>query len=114
MQIEYQRDLKDHYLVLHGTQQLAADAYQIHMIQENSLRGFTVCHTELVDDEIRYAYRITSMQSLDETMELKPAGNSFLRELFRSLSDALEELERYLLQQDGVYARLYHLAERMR
>ena len=102
MQIEYQRDLKDHYLVLHGTQQLAADAYQIHMIQENSLRGFTVCHTELVDDEIRYAYRITSMQSLDETMELKPAGNSFLRELFRSLSDALEELERYLLQQDGV------------
>ncbi|MBQ2627139.1 MAG: hypothetical protein IJG17_05080, partial [Eubacterium sp.] len=74
MQIEYQRDLKDHYLVLHGTQKLAADAYQIHMIQENRLSGFTECHTELVDDEIRYSYRITSMQSLEELTAVKPAG----------------------------------------
>lgn len=102
MQIEYQRDLKDHYLVLHGTQKLAADAYQIHMIQENRLSGFTECHTELVDDEIRYSYRITSMQSLEELTAVKPAGVQMLRNLFRSLAEALQELEAYLLNQNDV------------
>ena len=102
MQIEYQRDLRDHYMVLHGSQQIPADSYQIHMIQENDLRGFMDCHTELVDEEIRYAYRITSMQSLEEIAALKPVGSAVLRNLFCAVSDALEELERFLLPQDGV------------
>ncbi|MBQ9061267.1 MAG: FHA domain-containing protein [Eubacterium sp.] len=102
MQIEYQRDLRDHYMVLHGSQQLPADSYQIHMIRENDLQGFTDCHTELVDEEIRYAYRITSMQSLEEMAALKPVGSAVLQNLFRAAADALEELERFLLPQDGM------------
>ena len=105
MQIEYQRDLRDHYMVLHGSQQLPSDSYQIHMIQENDLRGFMDCHTELVDEEIRYAYRITSMQSLEEMAALKPVGSAVLRNLFCAVADALEELERFLLPQDGMLLR---------
>ena len=100
MHTMYQRDLKNHYLVLRGTQNRTESDYQVRMICDNTLTGFAGCHTESIDNELRYFYQVTSLQSLEEILAIRPAGRTLLKTLFLAILSAVREAESYLLHHD--------------
>ena len=89
-------------MILSGGAEIDRNAYPLHMIRENAIPGFLRCRTEEMDGELLFCYDITSMQTLQSVMESQEVDAVLLRMLFLLIPDAMETLEEYLLDPQGL------------
>ena len=109
MQIDYKRDLNHTYVILQEEKEPDTASYQIRMLLTNAIPGLLDCKIGKMDDKTLFYYEVTSRQSLQSVFEQRSIGAEALRKLFEQLLDLLEELEQYLLAQDGLVLMEYLL-----
>lgn len=102
MKIQQQRDLNNHYLVLHDQETEVLNSYQTKMLNENEITGMLSCHVEHIDDEVMFFYNVTSRQSLSEITSDRMIGTGLLKTILEALLDALRGLGEYLLPPEGL------------
>jgi hypothetical protein len=98
----YRQNVDHHDMILSGGAEIDRNAYPLHMIRENAIPGFLRCRTEEMDGELLFCYDITSMQTLQSVMESQEVDAVLLRMLFLLIPDAMETLEEYLLDPQGL------------
>lgn len=98
MEIRYERDLSNAYMVLTagGTE----EGYQTRMMLENRLRGFLPVQKRSRDGVEEYYYCISSRVSLEEYLEHTPLETVFLKQLIFSLCQSVAVLGEYLLTEE--------------
>ncbi|MDY2936929.1 MAG: DUF6382 domain-containing protein [Fusicatenibacter sp.] len=102
MQVDYRRDLNHNYLIIHGEAEPDTASYQIRMLLTNTIPDLLNCRIGKVDNQTLFYYDITSKQSLGSLFEHRAIGHAVLGHLFEHLITLLEELEEYLLSENGV------------
>ena len=102
MRIEHSRDSQKQYLVLSGGDTPSSRAYPVCMLTENEIPGFLSCRTEEIDRQLRFIYDITDMQTLRDAFRAGETGRERLVLLLRTLAEAMEMLDRYLLPADSL------------
>ncbi len=98
MKIEYRRDLRHQYLVIHSPENTAF-GYRAEMILNNELENFARCFSEELNGRKIFYHEIPSgYYSLSVYLEQNGAADAFYRRMMQSLAAALRELEEYLLE----------------
>lgn len=100
MEVRYQRELNENYLVLEDT--CPGDEYAVRMLAENEIPGFLKMKRKQMDRTWSFYYEISGRQSVQRILERRPVSSEELRRLFCGIDAALQTLEKYLLLPDGV------------
>lgn len=102
MNTEYRRDTHHSYLVLYETEGRSKKSFQTRMFLENQIPGFLSCRMYDMDCTARYFYDISSRQSLSSLLETRTLDKKILETLLTSLLSALNGLQDYLLDSEGL------------
>ncbi|MEE1114893.1 MAG: DUF6382 domain-containing protein, partial [Eubacterium sp.] len=102
MVAEYRRNMKRTNLILMDCADTDRESYRVRMITLCGVKGFLPCRLQEVDGKLLYCYDVTSKIPLRSLFENKNIGKNILEKLFRSLSEALENLGECLLPEDGI------------
>lgn len=102
MKIAYQNTIKRRELVITDRHKDGAEDYCMRMVCENRIKGLLPCRAERIDDTERICYDVTSMQSLQDVLSLRPLSAQVLRALLTDLLVVTDSLEEYLLPQEGL------------
>lgn len=96
MNISYSKDFKHNYLVIQDDRVLVDD-YQIKMIVQNKIEKILTSQDRMVNGEGLLFYDITGKQNLKNIYDCKKICIEDLRHLFYELSQAISNLEKYIL-----------------
>ena len=102
MRIEYSRDSHRQYLILSEGDTPSAGEYPVCMLTENEIPGFLTCRTEEINRSLLFLYDITDLQTLRDFCSTDETGRERLVMLLRTLAEALETLDRFLLPADSL------------
>lgn len=97
---EYTRSNGHSYMVCKNER--LYDEYDIHMLQENSIKNLLYVDVIAADGVEQYWYDITGLQALDEYLRGRLAGIKELHMIMQSLKEALYNCERYMLNEDKI------------
>lgn len=97
---EYKRAQGKSYMVI--KKEIPVKGYEYPMITENRLSCLLPVHIMNSDNEIQFWYDISGRQSFDGLVKIKKPKQSFLRNFFTALANALEQTGEYLLDEDGI------------
>ncbi len=101
MNISYMREFKHNYLVIRDDKVLH-DLYEIKMLTKNSPEGLLSCSEKMINAEGFLYYDITSKQSLKNIFEKRKITLEMITGLFRNIKNVLENMEQFLLYDDGL------------
>lgn len=111
LNIKYYKDLNHNYLIIKEKLREEEQSYQHKMITTNRMKHILDCKIRYVDEECHFYYEISSRQSITSLYSNRKWGYEQLYCFFKSMREALEELENYLLdsrrlvlQPDYIYA----------
>lgn len=100
-QLTYERTLTHSYLVLEtGTGKVIP--YQLFMLEKNKIKGLLECQVQYIDLKKRYLYDISSKQPLREAFAIRKLTEQELKGLLYGLWEVMKELEKYLLDSNGL------------
>lgn len=106
----YQRELQHNYLIMKQEntkkgEQIGENDYRVPMLSHNKVDGLLPVKVHYENGGIDFYYEISSKQSLDRIVEKIPIDYSRLKRLIKSVKRVLQELELYLLPEDGLLLR---------
>lgn len=101
MKTEFVRDFKKNYLVI-CDEQVLCDNYEYKMMMKNEVPGLLPCSERMINGVGYLYYDITSKHSLAQFYENSIIGMDTIRTLFLKISDICEQMEKYLLLEDGL------------
>lgn len=106
----YQRELQHNYLIMKEESvteemKLWEKDYRIPMISNNIIHGVLPLKVHCENGQAAFYYEISSRQSLDRIVEKIPMDYSRLKRLIKGVKQVLQELELYLLPEDGLLLR---------
>lgn len=106
----YQRELQHNYLIMKEESvteemKLWEKDYRIPMISNNIIHGVLPIKVHCENGQASFYYEISSKQSLDRIVEKIPMDYGRLKRLIKGVKDTLQELELYLLPEDGLLLR---------
>lgn len=100
-QLTYERTLTHSYLVLEtGAENVIP--YQLFMLEKNKIKGLLECKVQYIDLKKRYLYDISSKQPLREAFSIRKLTGQELKSLLYGLWEVMKELEKYLLDSNGL------------
>lgn len=99
--IKYYKDLNHNYLVVKAEEE-DKQSYGHKMITANRLKYFLNCKIRYVNQECHFYYEISSRQNIVSLYGKKTMGFQQLHRLFECISEALAELDNYLLNNKGL------------
>lgn len=97
----YQHDANSNYLVIKGIQEEYKDFSDI-ILQENQIPGLLSCQYRLVDGQICFYYKVSSLQSLSHLFEKRKIGWEELAHILREIGKNWREIESYLINQEKI------------
>lgn len=97
MHAEYKRDLQNNYLVIEVSGCSADEDYELKMAEQNEISGLLSFHSSKMNGDLYLNYEITSKHSLDSLYAGKELGFSELIFILNGIREALEQLQKYLL-----------------
>lgn len=100
-QLTYERTLTHSYLVLE-TGAGNVIPYQLLMLEKNKIKGLLECKVQYIDLRKRYLYDISSKQPLREAFSIRKLTGQELKSLLYGLWEVMKELEKYLLDSNGL------------
>lgn len=71
--------------------------YEVHMLEENQIRGFMRCIRKRINGETQYYYEITSRHSLAQICETESLRSGDIQKILECLHGAMQQMEQYLL-----------------
>ena len=92
MEVRYQRELNENYLVLEDT--CPGDEYAVRMLAENEIPGFLKMKRKQMDRTWSFYYEISGRQSVQRILERRPVSSEELRRRFCGIDAALQTLEK--------------------
>ncbi len=92
---QYKKDLNHTYLMIPW--EGAAGDYRIHMLQYHRMKELLPCMLRRVDRQSLLTYEVNDRQPLGTLFQNRAMGHESLRGLIRTLSEALEHMNDYLL-----------------
>ena len=101
MEIRYERDLTDAYMILPAG--AGQEDYRRRMILENPMRGFLRVEKRAQDREEFYCYRISGRTGLEEYLEHTPMKTAVLKQLIFSICQSVTALGEYLLNEESLF-----------
>ncbi|MCR4787021.1 MAG: FHA domain-containing protein [Lachnospiraceae bacterium] len=101
MKTSYIRDFKHNYLVIHDDRVISED-YEIKMLTKNRIEGLLCSEERMVNGEGFLYYDITSKHVFKNVFSEEIIGFDLIKSLFLSLIRLCEEMEKYLLYDDGL------------
>ena len=102
MQSEFRRDTRNQYLVINSLHGEEEKDYRLKMLTGNKIEMFASCSGELVNGKELLYYDVTGKIQLSAYLNTYQADESFFVALFISMAEALERLQEFLLDPDGV------------
>lgn len=100
MKVTYERNIGHSYMVLHG-ENVNID-YQIQMCCRNKFLHCLEMNVIVADGDMEYWYEITGLQSLSQYLEKNRVDETVLLRLVDELWLSYQEIEQYLLEEDGL------------
>ena len=76
MEVRYQRELNENYLVLEDT--CPGDEYAVRMLAENEIPGFLKMKRKQMDRTWSFYYEISGRQSVQRILERRPVSSDCL------------------------------------
>ncbi len=106
----YQRELQHNYLILkeeNKTEEMKLweTDYRIPMLSNNNVNGLLPTKVHYENGQVEFYYEISSKQSLDRIVEKISMDYTRLKRLIKDVKKVLQELELYLLPEDGLLLR---------
>jgi hypothetical protein len=102
MQTEYRKDIRNRYLVINSETDDDDKDYRLNMIVENRIPHFAPCRTENVNGKGLLYYDITGKTDILSYLDMRQADEKFFSGLFAAVAEALESIQEYLLDPDGI------------
>lgn len=102
---EYKRDLNHNYMIIKSPCDVDMDSFQIRMLVGNVMKGFLSCRLHMLDNQALFYYEITSRQSLAVLYQNRMINAEILEKLVTAAAEALNVLDSYLLDGQGLVLR---------
>ncbi|MDO4633858.1 MAG: DUF6382 domain-containing protein [Eubacteriales bacterium] len=103
MEISYQKDESNQYMIIQPEQELPEEDYRIRMLSGNHPRGLLPFARKTLEGQVQYFYDITNCQSMEQYGEKERFGQKTLMMIFRGFYQLLTEIKKYMLDADGLY-----------
>ena len=103
MKVRFEHDISHNYMIPEPEceeENLSEDGemdYEVHMLEENQIRGFMRCIRKRINGKIQYYYEITSKHSLAQICETESLGSGDIQKILGCLYGAMQQMEQYLL-----------------
>ncbi len=103
MKVRFEHDISHNYMIPEpesGEENLSEEGemdYEVHMLEENQIRGFMRCIRKRINGKTQYYYEITSRHSLAQICETESLRSGDIQKLLGCLHDAMQQMEQYLL-----------------
>lgn len=101
MKAEFIRDFKHNYLAIQENNVLT-QSYEIKMMSKNEIDGIITCQDRMINGEGFLYYDITSKQTFKNLHEDEVIGMDIIKNFFKRLIQVRDEMERFLLYDDGL------------
>lgn len=98
----YERKLKGNNLILTENNLTEVNDFEENMLMQNQIKGFLNCHIYSDNNEKRFYYDITSLQSLEHLFEEKELRRIDAERIIIGIIKLKEVLEEYLLTDENV------------
>ena len=95
MNVTYQRELNEAYMILEGEEE--CEEYALRILQENRLKGVMSLGIREVDGKRDYWFAISDGKPLDRILEKRSLEYEEICHMIRSISKILGQMEEYLL-----------------
>lgn len=105
MDIFYQRDLNQNYMILPSEENDEKETYEKRMVLNNAIGGLLSMDTRTINGELFYYYNIHSLQSIQIIFEHRLFDRETLMQLFCGITKVFRTLERYLLSADNLFLK---------
>lgn len=102
IEAEYKRDFNHNYMIIKSPCGVDMDSFQIRMLLGNVMKGFLGCRLHMLDNHALFYYEITSRQSLAALYQSCMIDAKILETLITAVAEALEVLDSYLLDPQGL------------
>ena len=103
MKAEFRKDVRNEYMIINPADEEAARKdYRVNMLTENSINMFAPCSSEHVNGVELLYYNITGKTQLSSYLNTYRADAAFFEMLFSGIADALESVQEFLLDPDGI------------
>ncbi len=103
MNIWYKRQSNDSYMVLEGDD--FVESYESIMIQQNQIKSILSYYTMEMDGKIQFWSKITGKESLKDYLDSNQMSIETLDKIFMYMYLAMEEVNRYLIDQSHLLLR---------
>ena len=103
MKIRFEHDISHNYMIPepeNEEENLSEESemdYEVHMLEENQIRGFMRCIRKRINGETQYYYEITSKHSLAQICETDALRCGDIQKILGCLHGAMQQMEQYLL-----------------
>ena len=103
MKVRFEHDISHNYMIPepeNEEENLSEESetdYEVHMLEENQIRGFMRCIRKRINGETQYYYEITSKHSLAQICETESLRSRDIQKILGCLHSAMQQMERYLL-----------------
>lgn len=109
MDVSFKKDLRHNYLVLPKMDISNEEDYSVCMLQANSIDGIIKPEPRTIDNKVLYYYDITSKQSIDTIFVKNAINYEQLKQLFKDLSEVVEQAYEYLLNENDLVFEPEHI-----
>lgn len=96
MEVEFERNLKNNYMVIKGGEGYKED-YQVRMLMRQGAKGLLPVEVRFLDGKPEFYYNISSKQKLSEWLRAKKLTYDMLLQIIKSLYSILETAVDFLL-----------------
>ena len=103
MKVRFEHDISHNYMIPepeNEEEHISEDSemdYEVHMLEENQIRGFMKCIRKRINGETQYYYEITSKHSLAQICETDALRSGDIQKILGCLHGAMQQMEQYLL-----------------
>lgn len=101
MKTHYKNNLKQAFLIIEG-EEIVNEDFRARMLQENEIPGLLKTDIKYIDNICHYQYDISGKASLKTLHEKGNLSREEIKKLVRALLHALKEVEKYMLDGDGI------------
>lgn len=102
MEVRYQRDITNNYLIVELEIDSFQQDYQIPMLINNNIKGLLKLTVGTVDNKIELYYDISSKQRLSVVLERQSLTYEKVKKVLHSIIETMEDITEYLLDGNAV------------
>ena len=102
MNWEYVRNLNHNFLRIRLAQPMQEKRYQYCMLQRGGIAHLLSCDLRHINDEAFLYYDITSMQNLQQILNIHKVGRAWFSDFLEGIQKVSRELYRFLLEEEQI------------